>query len=119
MSRFRSHVCRCAHILADLRQHYDLSRRRHRGPAFTRLRLPVLGLKTTLCFIISGPQLRQLHITVKMVCTKCQKLEKQTELATPVVKKKNELYYGSPALAATNKQSKPSAILGNAGIGKV
>ena len=32
-----------------------------------------------------------------MVCAKCQKTIKQTELATPAVKRKNEMYYGSPA----------------------
>jgi hypothetical protein len=32
-----------------------------------------------------------------MVCAKCQKTIKQTELATPGVKRKNEMYYGSPA----------------------
>ena len=32
-----------------------------------------------------------------MVCAKCQKTIKQTELATPSVKRKNEMYYGSPA----------------------
>jgi hypothetical protein len=32
-----------------------------------------------------------------MVCAKCQKTVKQTELATPGVKRKNEMYYGSPA----------------------
>jgi hypothetical protein len=32
-----------------------------------------------------------------MVCAKCQKTLKQTELATPAVKRKNEMYYGSPA----------------------
>jgi hypothetical protein len=32
-----------------------------------------------------------------MVCAKCQKTIKQTELATPGVKRKSEMYYGSPA----------------------
>ena len=71
-----------------------------------------LLLSPTFCGI-------NLDVTVKMVCTKCQKLEKQTELATPGVNKKNEIYYGSPALSAATKQSKPSATLGNTGIGKV
>jgi hypothetical protein len=47
-----------------------------------------------------------------MVCTKCQKTIKQTELATPAVKRKNEMYYGSPA------GDKNKAILGG-GISKV
>ncbi|KAL2864455.1 cysteine-rich PDZ-binding protein [Aspergillus lucknowensis] len=32
-----------------------------------------------------------------MVCAKCQKKLKQTELATPGVKRKSEMYYGSPS----------------------
>src|ERR1700723_1587758 len=47
-----------------------------------------------------------------MVCAKCQKTIKQTELATPGVKRKNEMYYGSPA------GDKNKAILGG-GISKV
>jgi hypothetical protein len=47
-----------------------------------------------------------------MVCTKCQKTIKQTELATPGVKRKNEMYYGSPA------GDKNKATL-SGGIGKV
>ena len=47
-----------------------------------------------------------------MVCAKCQKTIKQTELATPAVKRKNEMYYGSPA------GDKNKATLGG-GIGKV
>ena|SRR2546423_4312653 len=31
-----------------------------------------------------------------MVCAKCQKTIQQTTLATPGVKRKNEMYYGSP-----------------------
>ncbi|RAL04209.1 cysteine-rich PDZ-binding protein [Aspergillus ibericus CBS 121593] len=50
-----------------------------------------------------------------MVCTKCQKKLKQTELATPGVKRKTEMYYGSPASSAGDK-SKPT--LGNTGVGK-
>jgi len=49
-----------------------------------------------------------------MVCAKCQKQQKKTELATPGVKRKNEMYYGSPA----GDKSKSSATLGNNGIGK-
>jgi cysteine-rich PDZ-binding protein len=47
-----------------------------------------------------------------MVCTKCQKTIKQTELATPAVKRKNDMYYGSPA------GDKNKATLGG-GISKV
>jgi len=36
-----------------------------------------------------------------MVCAKCQKTIKQTELATPGVKRKNDMYYGSPAADKT------------------
>lgn len=53
-----------------------------------------------------------------MVCAKCQKLSKPTSLATPDVKKKNEMYYGSPA-GTKNSTTKTSATLGNTGIGKV
>ncbi|KAL2354298.1 cript family protein [Cryomyces antarcticus] len=52
-----------------------------------------------------------------MVCAKCQKLLKKTELATPNVKKKNEMYFGSPA-GSTKSASKGSATLGNTGVGK-
>lgn len=57
-----------------------------------------------------------------MVCAKCQKLTKPTSLATPGVKKKNDMYYGSPAGAGSSKsgdKTKTSATLGNTGIGKV
>ena len=56
-----------------------------------------------------------------MVCAKCQKLQKSTELATPGVKRKNESYYGSPALSAKgdDAKSKSSATLGSTGVGKV
>jgi cysteine-rich PDZ-binding protein len=53
-----------------------------------------------------------------MVCAKCAKLTKPTSLATPGVKKKNEMYYGSPA-GSSKSGAKISATLGNAGIGKV
>jgi hypothetical protein len=65
-----------------------------------------------------------------MVCAKCQKKLKSTELATPGVKRKSEMYYGSPATTlgggggagagagpASGTKSKPT--LGNTGIGKV
>lgn len=55
-----------------------------------------------------------------MVCAKCQKLSKGTTLATPEVKKKSDMYYGSPAgtSKAAAASSKP-ATLGHNGIGKV
>lgn len=54
-----------------------------------------------------------------MVCSKCQKLAKATELATPGVKKKNDMYYGSPAGSIkSGDKTKTSATLGNNGIGK-
>ena len=56
-----------------------------------------------------------------MVCAKCQKLQKTTRLATPGVKRKNDIYYGSPAAAGgASKEAgkKPSATLGNTGIAK-
>lgn len=52
-----------------------------------------------------------------MVCSKCQKLQKTT-LATPGVKRKNEIYYGSPTTIGNDK-SKSSAAQGPTGIGKV
>jgi hypothetical protein len=54
-----------------------------------------------------------------MVCAKCQKLSKSTTLATPAVKKKSEMYYGSPAGSSKSGDKKTSATLGNNGIGKV
>jgi len=54
-----------------------------------------------------------------MVCGKCQRLQKTT-LATPHVKRKADMYYGSPASSksADRKDGKASATLGSAGIGK-
>lgn len=52
-----------------------------------------------------------------MVCAKCQKLNK-TVLATPGVKKKSEMYYGSPA-SSTSSAGKPSPTLGQTGVSKV
>ncbi|KAB8077070.1 PDZ-binding protein, partial [Aspergillus leporis] len=51
-----------------------------------------------------------------MVCSKCQKKLKSTELATPGVKRKSEMYYGSPASSSGTDKSK--STLGNTGIGK-
>lgn len=57
----------------------------------------------------------------KMVCTKCQKKLKTTELATPGVKRKSEMYYGSPTTSTSGGSSadRTKATLGNTGIGKV
>ena len=52
-----------------------------------------------------------------MVCAKCQKLQKKTELVTPGVKRKSDLYYGSPASSTAG--SRVSITFGSAGIGKV
>ncbi|KAK4457191.1 microtubule-associated protein CRIPT-domain-containing protein [Cladorrhinum samala] len=53
-----------------------------------------------------------------MVCGKCQKLTKTT-LATPGVKKKSEMYLGSPASSSASTSSKgKSATLGQTGISK-
>lgn len=56
-----------------------------------------------------------------MVCTKCQKKLKATELATPGVKRKSEMYYGSPSTSSGGSASadRTKATLGNTGIGKV
>lgn len=56
-----------------------------------------------------------------MVCAKCQKLSKTTTLATPGVKKKNDMYYGSPSGSSSKSgdKTKTSATMGNNGIGKV
>ncbi|KAK3942963.1 microtubule-associated protein CRIPT-domain-containing protein [Diplogelasinospora grovesii] len=51
-----------------------------------------------------------------MVCAKCQKLTKTT-LATPEVKKKSEMYYGSSASASSSGEKK-SATRGNTGVSK-
>ncbi|KAL3424981.1 microtubule-associated protein CRIPT [Phlyctema vagabunda] len=53
-----------------------------------------------------------------MVCSKCQKLTKPTALATPGVKKKNDMYYGSPAGSSSKSGEKTSATLGQTGVGK-
>ena len=51
-----------------------------------------------------------------MVCTKCQRLQKKTELVTPSVKRKSDLYLGSPA---SNDRSKSSLTTNVSGVGKV
>lgn len=49
-----------------------------------------------------------------MVCSKCQKKLKSTELATPGVKRKSEMYYGSPSTSLGGGGSSGS---GSAGAG--
>lgn len=58
---------------------------------------------------------------INMVCAKCQRQMKKTELATPGVKNKKEMYYGSPATltAGSTGKSKTSATLGPTSVGKV
>ncbi|KAL4780169.1 PDZ-binding protein [Aspergillus varians] len=66
-----------------------------------------------------------------MVCSKCQKKLKTTELATPGVKRKNEMYYGSPSTslggggggssgsgAGTATANKAKPTLGSTGVSK-
>ena len=69
-----------------------------------------------------------------MVCTKCQRLAAPTTLATPGVKRRSEIYHGSPASGSgigNSSSSLPSsrnktststtssaAVLGNAGVSK-
>lgn len=70
---------------------------------------------------VSSSQLDPKYVTneefCNMVCAKCQKLQK-TSLATPGVKRKNDMYYGSPTAGGGDK-SKSSATQGPTGIGKV
>lgn len=54
-----------------------------------------------------------------MVCGKCQKKLKATELATPGVKSKNDMYYGSPSGTLGGGPAKGKATLGSTGVGKV
>lgn len=59
-----------------------------------------------------------------MVCAKCQKKLKATELATPGVKRKNEMYYGSPSTtlgggSGAGSAAKGKSTLGATGVGKV
>jgi len=55
-----------------------------------------------------------------MVCAKCQKLSKGTTLATPDVKKKSEIYYGSAAGSSSKASGSgtKSTTLGQNGVGK-
>lgn len=62
----------------------------------------------------------------KMVCSKCQKKVAKTELVTPAVKKKSEMYYGSHLGSSAGgggtrggDSKKLSATLGNTGVSKV
>ena len=52
-----------------------------------------------------------------MVCNKCQ-AKSQTSLATPGVKKKSEMYYGSPA-SSSSAPGEKKATLGQTGVTKV
>lgn len=54
-----------------------------------------------------------------MVCAKCQKKLQKTELVTPGVKRKTDMYYGSPSStlgAGGDAKAKPT--LGNTGVSK-
>ena len=55
-----------------------------------------------------------------MVCSTCASKVKPTTLATPGVKHKKDLYYGSAASssASASEAAKRSATLGNTGVGK-
>ncbi|GAD91786.1 hypothetical protein PVAR5_0362 [Paecilomyces variotii No. 5] len=54
-----------------------------------------------------------------MVCGKCQKKLQKTELATPGVKRKNDMYYGSPSTTlGGGGDAKSKSTLGNTGISK-
>ncbi|CAG8059917.1 unnamed protein product [Penicillium salamii] len=63
-------------------------------------------------------QARTSNFQANMVCSKCQKKLKSTELATPGVKRKNELYYGSPSSTLGGGDKGKKATLGATGIGK-
>ncbi|KAL9016499.1 MAG: hypothetical protein Q9185_006157 [Variospora sp. 1 TL-2023] len=52
-----------------------------------------------------------------MVCAKCQKQLKSTALATPAVKKKTEMYYGSPA-GSSGRIEKTASTGGSTAAGK-
>lgn len=54
-----------------------------------------------------------------MVCAKCQKKLKSTELATPGVKRKNDIYYGSPASTVGGGSATGKATMGTTGVSKV
>ncbi|KAI9675324.1 MAG: hypothetical protein M1817_001227 [Caeruleum heppii] len=52
-----------------------------------------------------------------MVCARCQRLQKATELATPGVKRKNDLYYGSPASTTSKMTDKTKSSSGSSSNG--
>ncbi|PLN81244.1 microtubule-associated protein CRIPT-domain-containing protein [Aspergillus taichungensis] len=52
-----------------------------------------------------------------MVCSKCAKKLKSTQLATPDVKRRSEMYYGSSS-STNSTDKKGKSTLGNTGIGK-
>ncbi|KAI4146925.1 MAG: hypothetical protein LQ341_001940 [Variospora aurantia] len=52
-----------------------------------------------------------------MVCAKCQKQLKSTALATPAVKKKTEMYYGSPT-GSSGRIEKTASTGGSTAAGK-
>ncbi len=83
------------------------------NPECRNLENTYITLPFSLAQSISAPAVK----VVTMVCAKCQKL-KSTSLATPAVKKKNEMYYGSPAGSA-GRVEKSSASNGSAAAGKV
>jgi len=76
-----------------------------------------------LITVTSSPNSQHPRLShTNMVCAKCQKLAKSTTLATPGVKKKSEIYFGSSASSSSSKtgdKTKTSATAGNSGIGKV
>lgn len=80
------------------------SYRAHLSPPFRTLDLP------------KAPNYHPFLSPKKMVCVKCQKSQKKTELATPGVKRKNDMYFGSPA---SHDKSKSLATSSASGIGKV
>jgi hypothetical protein len=56
---------------------------------------------------------------IVMVCAKCQRLAKSTTtLATPAVKKRSEIYYGSPASSSRPDGVRRPATLGQTGVTK-
>ena len=83
----------------------------------TRIRFPEIKSMIRGTTITSSPRpLYRIYTcpsAAAMPCAKCAAKSKGTTLATPGVKKKNELYHGSVA-SSSNK----SATLGNTGIGK-
>ncbi|KAI9785113.1 MAG: hypothetical protein M1816_000524 [Peltula sp. TS41687] len=53
-----------------------------------------------------------------MVCSKCQKVLKATELATPNVKRKSEMYYGSTSTSTSTSTSNSTSTSKPNGISK-